>query len=459
MTFQKAEQGMLRLKVMPLSMASFLKVILDNFQSLAERNKVTLMFDNAIGEAVASFDPDKMEMVLNNLISNALKFTDEGGEVRLALSEEVREEGESFLVITVDDNGKGIAAEELPRIFDRYYSEHNKKGTGLGLALTRTLVELHNGTIEVSSVPGKYTSCKVYLPHDQINVAGLSEKAFVPDCNPFDEKDLSCTEKEASGTGRRHKILIVDDNREILDYLQLLFEVHYEIIGAINGRDALEKLAVEEPDLIISDLMMPEVDGREFCRRVKSSLNTSHIPFILLTAKTSDEDRLEGFQTGADAYISKPFHPEILKVRAEKMIEYHQLLKEKYKGDGVVIPRDIAKNPLDEKFIQKVLDTIQSNMSNDEFSVEDLGEAVFMSRSNLFRKLKAITGQTPIELIYQVRIKRSMDLLLERKLSISEIAYEVGFKNPSSFTSSFKKQYGKSPSEYLNDILKAHSAN
>lgn len=457
MTFQKAEQGMLKLKMAPMNLDSYLKSIYINFQPLAERNKVSFQYVNTVGDAVISFDPDKMEMVLNNLISNALKFTQEGGLVSLKLSKDPGLPEDKYLSIAVEDNGKGIQESELPHIFERYYSEHNKNGTGVGLALTKNLVELHQGTIEVSSVPSVLTSFRIHLPYMPVTAAPNAENTFVPEFKPLEES----MDEAADGnrkTGGKYKLLIVDDNKEILDYLQLLFDGRYEIARAVNGRDALDKLALEEPDLIISDLMMPEMDGREFCKAVKSDVNTSHIPFILLTAKATDDDKLLGLQTGADDYIPKPFHPEILKVRAEKMIEYQYRLKEKYKGDGVVIPKEIARNPLDEKFLQKVLDTINANMSNDEFSVEDLGEAVFMSRSHLFRKLKAITGQTPIELIYQVRIKHSMELLLERKLSISEIAYEVGFKNPSSFTSSFKKQYGKSPKEYLNDVLKGHHA-
>ena len=457
MTFQKAEQGMLKLKVVQMNISFFLQTIYINFQPLAERYKVQFRLDNTVGDRIVSFDPDRLEMVLNNLISNALKFTSEGGDVSLIVTEEHMpgQSSDRFVSIIVQDNGRGISADELPYVFNRFYSEHNKKGTGVGLALSKTLVELHGGSIDAESIPGTKTIFRVRLPMNQQIPLQSTPIDYLPGSNIYIEEQINVT-AGVIGAERavEHDLLIVDDNNEILDYLQLMFTGRYRITRAINGKDALDKLKEAEPDLIVSDLMMPVMDGNELCSIIKSDLKTSHIPFILLTAKATDEDKLQGLHTGADDYIPKPFHPEILKVRVEKMIEANKRIIEKYKGDGVIIPKDIAKNPLDEKFLQNVLDTINLNMSNDEFSVEDLGEAVFMSRSHLFRKLKAITGQTPIELIYQVRIKRSMELLLARKLSISEIAYEVGFKNPSSFTSSFKKQYGKSPKEYLSDILK-----
>jgi len=200
--------------------------------------------------------------------------------------------------------------------------------------------------------------------------------------------------------------------------------------------------------------MMPEMDGIELCKMVKTDINISHIPFILLSAKSNIESKIEGLQTGADDYIPKPFHPDILKLRVQKLIEDQRRLIEKFKVDGgIIIPKNIAKNPLDEKFLQHIIDSIKANMGNDEFSVEELGSMVAMSRSNLFRKLKAIIGQTPIEFIYYIRLKHAMELLLERKMNVSEIAYEVGFKNPSSFSKSFKKQFGKSPSDFLGNIL------
>jgi AraC-like DNA-binding protein len=203
--------------------------------------------------------------------------------------------------------------------------------------------------------------------------------------------------------------------------------------------------------------MMPEMDGIELCKKVKNDVNTSHIPLILLTAKSTIESKIGGLEIGADDYIPKPFHPGMLKVKVEKLIETQQRLIDKYRADGgIIVPKNITQNPLDEAFLVKVTASIKANMSNEEFSVEELGSMVAMSRSNLFRKLKAITGQTPIEFIYYIRLHHAMELLLERKMNMSEIAYEVGFKNPSSFTKSFRKQFGKSPSEYLNNVLAAH---
>ena len=250
--------------------------------------------------------------------------------------------------------------------------------------------------------------------------------------------------------------LIVDDNVEVLDFLEQILRKEYEIVRAENGIQALNLLAENlHPDLIISDVMMPEMEGVELCKAVKADFNVSHIPFILLSAKATIENKLEGLKTGADEYIAKPFHPALLKARVNAMIETQRRFLEKFKQDGgIVIPKDIAKNPQNDKFLQKVINLVNANMSNDEYSVEELGDALAMSRSNFFRKLKSITGQTPIEFIYYIRLKHAMNLLLERKLTISEISYEVGFKNHSSFTKAFKKQFGKSPTEYLNSAIK-----
>lgn len=471
MTFQKMESGMLKLKPMIMDIVSFIKEVHNNFLTLARTKDITFNLEVDEEKYFLSFDPSKMEMILNNLLLNAFKFSNPGGKINIKISKHSKKSipvnltgtAIEWLCISVEDDGKGITKEESKHLFERFFSETPIKGIGVGLSLTKNLVELHKGHIIAESEPGVLTCFKIFLPLDEMNaIADYSitekhEQLYITEDDISlltDEHLTSEVDLPNTGSEDTYSILLVDDNPEVLDYLEMIFKNKYHVAKVENGIKALAYIKEKIPDLVISDLMMPEMDGIELCKSIKTDINISHIPLILLTSKSTIEDRLEGLQSGADDYIQKPFHPNILKVRVEKLIEAQKRQIEKLKANwGAIIPKNITKNPQDEKFLCKVIDSINTNMNNEDFSVEELGNMVFMSRSNLFRKLKAITGKTPIEFIYYVRIKRSMELLLERKLDISEISYEVGFKNHSSFTKSFKKQYGKSPSVFLNDIL------
>lgn len=467
MTFQKMDQGMLQLKKENADIVNFVQSVYDNFYTFSQKREVQFEFEYSIEHCQMDFDLGKMEMVLNNLLFNAFKFAKSNGKVKISIQNCVRTEleqnfnlpidAENWICITVEDNGKGISNEEFDHIFERFFSKNSIKGTGVGLSLTKSLVELHQGTIIAQSIPQQKTTFKVYLPViSEVALPNEEQFSFISAYHVESLQEEASINQDLSQEINSEKplILIVDDNVEVLDYLEMIFKDIYTITRAENGVDALNFILDNAPDLIISDVMMPEMDGVELCEKVKSDINVNHIPFILLTAKSTVEDRIKGLYTGADDYIPKPFYPNILKIRVQKLIDTQKQLIEKFQASGgVLVPKNILKSPLDEKFLNKVIDCIKANISNDELSVEELGSMVAMSRSNLFRKLKAITGQTPIEFIYFIRLKYAMDLLLERKMSMSEIAYEVGFKNPSSFTKSFKKQFGKSPSEYLNNIL------
>lgn len=464
MTFQKLEQGMLKLKLVNADIIAFTQEIYDNFSHLAHKRNIDFRFISSENECTLDFDAEKIEIILNNLLFNAFKFSKQNGHISIIIKTLKAKEiqnldkttfTDDWLSIVVEDDGKGISSEEFNHLFERFFSENTVKGTGVGLSLTKSLVELHQGMITASSQPNVSTRFEVYLPvrnqasteNNHILVSDYDIKALAEESIIQDSADKADSIKE-------YTLLIVDDNPEVLDYLFLTFQDRYEVVKAENGSQALALAQELLPDMIISDVMMPEMDGVEFCKAIKSNINTCHIPLILLTAKSAIEDRITGYETGADDYIPKPFHPNILKTRVDNLIEAQRRIVEKFQTDGgVVVPKNVVKNPLDEKFLNKVIESIKANMSNEDLSVEELGSMVAMSRSNLFRKLKAITGQTPIEFIYYIRLKYAMELLLERKLSISEIAYEVGFKNPSSFTKSFKKQFGKSPREFLNNVI------
>ena len=465
MTFQKMEQGMLKLNAINGDIIDFLKDIYENFKTLADKNAVEFNLITNKQSLHTDFDPSKLEMVMNNLLFNAFKFTKkDGGVIKITVAElELREVPEAvdrrvlnWICIAVEDNGKGLSADEFKNLFQRFFSDSTIKGSGVGLSLTKNLVELHNGVITAESEPNSRTVFKVYLPLQSLAIQNTEEYKY------FTEYDVSMMVDESytddynvdESDKVNYSILVVDDNPEVLDYLDITFKKDYQVSKAQNGVEALAYIQANLPDLIISDVMMPEMDGVELCKAVKTDINICHIPLILLTAKSTIEDRIEGLHVGADDYIPKPFHPSVLKAKVENLIKAQKRIVQKFYADGgVLIPKNITQNPLNEKFLNKVIESIKSNMSNEEFSVEELGSLVAMSRSNLFRKLKAITGQTPIEFIYYIRLRYAMELLLDRKMSISEIAYEVGFKNPSSFTKSFKKHFGKSPSDYLNTLL------
>ena len=446
MTFQKLDQGKLQLQKIEADIVPLVTTICQGFEPLAERKRIRLRCLCEMPTLSLSIDPARIEMVINNLVYNALKFTPAGGAITVHCYREKEE-----VRIAVEDNGNGIKPEELPHLFERFHQAGSQEagGTGIGLSLSKNLAVLHGGDIIVTSMPGVKTVFTLILPlatHDEKPVLPVSEII------PQTEHPMAETQEETAVPAGQQELLIVEDNPEMLDYLESVFKDRYHVSKALDGQQALDLIQGRDPDIIISDIMMEGIDGLALCKTIKNDIHTSHIPFILLTARSAIEKQIEGFNVGADDYIPKPFHPELLRLRVARLLETRQRLVEKYALQPI-IPENIARNPLDEAFMQQVLDYVHAHLDEEELSVEALGSAVAMSRSNLFRKIKAITGQTPIELIYHIRLTRAMELLLERKHPIAEIAWQVGFKTASSFTKSFKKKFGKSPTDYLDSIL------
>ena len=480
--FSKLESGRMSLKAREMNIVPLLKGMVYSFDSMAKRKGIKLTFKCKEDVIPVYIDQDKLEKIIANLLSNAFKFTSEGGKisVRLSVIRNENKEYESGLTkvkiieIRVTDTGIGIAPQHLDHIFDRYYqvdSKDERTGTGIGLALTRELVELHHGRITAESKPGKGTtfiiqflSGKDHLKNDEIieditveefpvitmqEEAGSSiEDDIKPSTETIESPRLTADEKTAEAKKDLPLLLIVEDTEDVTNYIRGFMESHYRISEAQDGEDGFEKAIEIIPDLIISDIMMPKVDGFQLCEKLKSDERTSHIPVILLTARASEASKLEGLETGADEYIIKPFSATELSIRVKNLVEQRRKLRERFTQDITLSPKDIAVTSADERFLEHAIEIIEKYMSEPEFGVDVFGKEIGLSHSQLHRKIRALTNLSPVELIRTLRLKRAASLLKQEYGNVAIIAYEVGFNNPSYFTECFRKLFGKSPSEY-----------
>jgi CheY-like chemotaxis protein/AraC-like DNA-binding protein len=496
----KLESGKMQLQTSETDIVKLLNNYVQSFESLAKQKKISLIFTAENKKINAWIDRDKFEQIINNLLSNAFKYTDSGGKItvrvdskqltvdkdnsasrQLACPELV--EGstvnlpEKHIVISVSDTGPGIEKDRLPHIFDRFYraeedSNNFTEGTGIGLTLAKELVKMHHGRISVESDAGKGTTFTVILPlgkdhlrEDEISaeeekstihpipVAGQSP-AFT---SPGMAKKVS---KELRNKTGNPLLLIVEDNADMRAYIREYFEHDFRILEAVDGFDGLEQAISTIPDIIISDVMMPEMDGNTFCRKVKSDERTSHIPVIMLTARASAEDKIEGLETGADDYLAKPFDQKELQVRVNNLVMQRQRLREKFVADfwnekripTLMIPSS-GLTGMDKDFLKRSLGIINKHLSEPDFNVNRFSEEMAMSRQALHRKIRALIGQSATEFIRFVRLNRAAELLAQKSGTVSEIAYDVGFGSQSYFTRSFCKLFGQSPSAYMNDHI------
>ena len=411
----------------------FLETIVHSFREAALEKGIDLTFELLSKNLYTYADKDKLMKIVNNLLSNALKFTGEGGKVTLTVNKVTsNDDSGSRIVIQVADNGCGIAEDDLPNIFDRFYQvkeNHHSAGSGIGLHLVKQYVQLHGGRVMVESRLNEGSTFTVEIP-----------------CrlNQPEDDHLNMNNKENKSSV---KILVVEDNREFRYFLYQELIEHYQVITAADGREGLKKAREQQPDLVISDIMMPEMSGTELCDKLKNDLQISHIPVILLTAKVSDEAQMEGFSAGADAYITKPFNLEALLLRIQKLIEQQEQRKKLFRKEININPGSITSTNLDEELIKKALAHIEKNMDNAEYSVEQLSKDMFMDRTNLYRKLLAIVNQTPTDFIRTVRLKRAAQLLLSG-IMVSEVSEKVGFGNVSYFSKCFQKEFGMKPAQY-----------
>ncbi len=396
----------------------------------------------------ASFDRDKLEKIVYNLLGNAFKFSDDGGTISFSAMHEDME-----LRIVVSDTGSGIAEEKLPFIFDRFYQVHGEanrahEGSGIGLSLSKELVALMDGTITVSSEINKGTIFTVALPIAKIKTGSLKSESFAQSENTEVIKK-EAFEFESVDPRILPTLLLVEDNPDMSYFIKEQFQELYHVQEAKNGKTGLAAARKNPPDLIITDVMMPEMDGVELCKTLKSNLDTSHVPIIMLTAKAGLENKIEGLETGADDYLTKPFEPKELLARVKNLIEQRKKLRELFvKRETTIDPRKITVTSLDKKFMERVLKLLEEQHSNAEFGVPQMQEALAMSKTQLHRKLKALTSESPGELLRNFRLKRAAQLLSKKADTVTQIAYAVGFNNLSYFAKCFKELYGVPPSSY-----------
>lgn len=469
--FRKIQNGKMELKLYRFDIVKTLTMWVGDFQLTAERKQIRLHLDvdDLKGSHEMIADQEKISRIVFNLLSNALKYTPAGGEIFVSL----KDEGAN-LRLDVRDTGKGISQDEADKIFERFFQAKGAaSGTGIGLALVKSFVELHHGEARVESEPGKGSDFIVVIPreqegdsqviHNDVDIVDNSANASAPEGkNVIDESVLQYIDDGDRSRGKvqqlvsentnRPTVLVIDDNTDIRQYERTLLQDEYIVLEAADGKEGLVVALKEVPDLVICDVMMPVMDGLEFTKRLKTNTATSHIPVIMLTAKNLEEHRAEGYEHGADSYITKPFHSKVLLARIENLLRQRQLLKNLYHGTKEA-EKEISEAHLedrDKQFLKQLQAIIQKNLSDSEFGVEDMGQQIGLSRVQLYRKVKAMTGSSVVDLLRKARLAKARRLLETRSMSVSEVAYEVGFSAPSYFTKCFKEEYGMLPGDVGN---------
>ncbi|MDP4278427.1 MAG: response regulator, partial [Bacteroidota bacterium] len=403
-----------------------------------------------------SFDVEKMERIYYNLLSNAFKYTPEKGHISVSLNK-IEKEIQTFAEISISNSGEGLSPEDIHHIFERFYQVDSRMaGSGIGLALVKALVELHEGDIQVISQSGKTTFIvRIPFKQAQTEVEKDSEKTGIITSLDGTVDNYRETVFEVTEAQDLPIVLVVDDNPDICVYIKTILQNQYTVYEAKDGEEGLRKAIKYVPDIIVSDVMMPKVDGIALCQRLKQELSTSHIPIILLTACSLVEQRISGFENGADDYISKPFNATLLQVRIRKLIENRQQLKKIY---GEQLFSEDAKGRLNEQdkksFLDKFRQIIEKDISNSELCMDDLGKSIGLSRVQLYRKIKSMTDYSPNELLKIIRLKKAYQLLSTTEKTISEVTYDTGFTSPSYFTKCFREYYKESPSDYLKRVRK-----
>jgi DNA-binding response OmpR family regulator/two-component sensor histidine kinase len=444
--FRKAEQHMLVSHFKAQNISELLHAVCERFEPTFQQNGKKFSVHYPDDRFTAIVDGEAITKVVSNLLTNANKYS----KTSVTLSCIIEPDEEHFRIV-VSDDGVGISEADRERIFQPFYqAQDNKPGTGIGLNIVKNIVDLHHGTITVDSEVGQGSTFTITLPvmqseMDNKNWEKEKENEEIPN-------DVISDSHSSPSSPLTSHLLIVDDSDDMLEFLFGSLNQQYQIATAHDGIEALDQLSKQSFDLIISDWMMPRMDGAEFCKQVRSNPQTSHIPFILLTAKTDDQSKVEGMDVGADAYIEKPFSPQYLEACIRNIITLRRKLIEKFSSEPTASITEIASNPTDDKFLTQMNKIIEENIANSDLSVNFLAAELGISRSGLFAKIKTLADVTPNEMIQIIRLKRAARLLREGKYLVSEVGYMVGFSNPSYFTKCFQKQFGIKPGDYIKGV-------
>jgi signal transduction histidine kinase/ligand-binding sensor domain-containing protein/DNA-binding response OmpR family regulator len=461
--FRKAETGNLKLKVSKGDMAAFVKSGVDSFKPLMKKNKMHFSLLCDPESIPAYFDHDKLDKIVFNLLSNAAKYNKPGGFIQVNVSHDSG--NESIVIISVKDNGEGIRPQEVKNLFKRFYEgdyrRFNTIGTGIGLSLTKDLVNLHRGEISVESTVGIGTTFFVKIPiqpeaytADEIDDYTYIPKTTVPVADTEEEE-----KQEKNENLKDHSLLLVEDNEELLQLMVKLLSKEYNIFTAKNGKEGIQILEAEYIDLTISDIMMPEMDGIEFCKYVKNNFEMSHVPVILLTAKNKEEDRAESYDAGADGFITKPFNMQVLHSKIKNLLKAKARAAQEFKKQLVFEAKDMNYTSIDKEFLNHAIDCVHEHIKDTDFDQQQFADALGSSKSTLYKKLKSLTGLNTSAFIRNIRLKTACKIIEEnKKIRVSELAYAVGFNDPKYFSACFKKEFGLIPSEYLDKIMEDDKA-
>ena len=444
--FRKVQNGKMELRLSDFNLAESMKQWIKLFSASAQKKHITISMD-APDTIMLRADQDKIERICYNLLSNALKYTSEGGEISLM----AKEEG-GRVMISVADNGCGISSDELPYIFDRFYQAKNAgRGTGIGLAIVKAFTELHHGEVSATSIEGKGSTFTIHIPVRQKGeVTNQPTEKIEQLVEPSSAEEVPNQARHIDELIQPYQtdkpeVLIIDDNIDIRTYLRSVLSEKYNVSEAADGKVGLELARKIVPDIVLSDIMMPVMDGLAFCQQLKTDKAISHIPVILLTARSLDEQRAEGYEHGADAYLSKPFSLRLLLSRIDNLIESRKKLNQTWSKGVEDDEIGNISNEIDKSFLKQLRKIIQENLANSDLSVEQIGDEIGLSRVQLYRKVKALTGYSPVEIVRKARLTRARHLLRTTEKTVSEVAYAVGFSTPSYFSKCYKDEFGENP--------------